>query len=132
TAIPLERIRTLVHHNHYLSLLTETGFIGFSLFIGMIGVWAVDAWKMVRHTGTPDWIRGIAVLFLAMLSVILFQWMGHELSYSPIDHSLLFLLAGMTAGLRPQAFRVQQESLAQRAAEPHADDVNHPLPVLPV
>jgi O-antigen ligase len=132
TAIPLERIRTLVHHNHYLSLLTETGLIGFSLFAALMCVWAVDAWKMVRHAGTPDWIRGIAVLFLAMLSVILFQWMGHELSYSPIDHSLLFLLAGMTAGLRPQAYRVEQETLAQRAAEPHADDVNHPLPVLPV
>jgi hypothetical protein len=85
---------------------------------------------MVRHTGTPDWIRGIAVLFLAMLSVILFQWMGHELSYSPIDHSLLFLLAGMTAGLRPQAFRAQQESLAQFAVDHQADDVSHPAPVM--
>lgn len=131
TEIPLERIRELVHHNHYLSLLTETGMIGLSLFLALLAVWAVDAWKIARHPGTPDWIRGIAVMLLAMIAMLLPQWLGHELSYSPIDHSLLFLLAGMTSGLRPQAFAEQNKPLTRLAGKSREGDVPQRLPVTP-
>jgi len=29
--------------------------------------------------------------------------LGHDLTYTPLDNSLLFLLAGLTAALRPMA-----------------------------
>ena len=37
--IELESIRKLDHHNTFLSILTETGLIGFVLFVGMLIAW---------------------------------------------------------------------------------------------
>ena len=103
TSLRLESIRGLVHHNHYLSLLTETGLIGLGLFLAVIIFWARTACQLVRDPESPDWVRSVGILFLGAICVFFFQWMGHELSYSPVDHSLLFLLAGMTVGLRQRA-----------------------------
>ena len=93
-------------------MLTETGILGLGLFLALMATWARNAWQMIRYQHTPDWIRGVSVLFLGTLCVLGVQWMFHELSYSPIDHSLLFLLAGITVGLRPQAFHIEPEAAA--------------------
>lgn len=122
TEMPLEKIRPLVHHNHYLSLLTESGIIGLGLFLTVVALWVRNAWQMYRYPQTPPWIRGVCALFLGSLCVYALQWSGHELSYSPLDHSLLFLLAGITVGLRPQAFGDDCENTktqtARRGEEP--------------
>jgi O-antigen ligase len=131
TALPLEQIRPLVHHNHYLSLLTETGILGLGLFLALMATWARNAWQMLRHQYTPQWIRGVCVLFLGTLCVLGVQWMFHELSYSPIDHSLLFLLAGITVGLRPQAFRIEPEATAATTWKSHADNFEQRIAVTP-
>ena len=44
-----------------------------------------------------------AVLSLGVLGFYCCQLMFHELSYSPLDGSLVFFLAGITAGLHPLA-----------------------------
>ena len=79
---------------------------------------------MLRYPGTPEWTRRICVLFLGTMCVFALQWLGHELSYSPIDHSLLFLLAGVTVGLRRQAFGSTEQT-------PVSTLCDEPLPALP-
>jgi O-antigen ligase len=102
TELNLESIRSYVHHNTYLSLLTETGIVGLGLFLAILAGWARSAWVIARRRDLPGWVRGQGVLFLAVLASYACQLGGHELSYDTMDNSLLFLLAGLAVGLRQQ------------------------------
>ena len=101
TDLHLEAIRDLGHHNTLLSLLTETGLVGVGLFLALVYAWTRNAWLMYRNPETPAWVRVWPVLLISSIGVYFCQWMFHELSYAPIDHALLFLIAGVTVGLRP-------------------------------
>ena len=103
TDINLETVRLWAHHNTLLSLLTETGLIGLLLFMGVLGGWGWAAWNIARDHTMPDWARSQGILLLGVLGVYICQAAFHELSYAPIDNSLVFCLAGLTVGLRGQA-----------------------------
>ena len=87
--------------NTLLSLLTETGLVGLGLYLAVLAGWARTAWQLARSPSPPPWARAQGVLMLGVLVVYLCVAMFHELSYTPIDNSLVFLLAGVTMGLRP-------------------------------
>jgi O-antigen ligase len=97
--LPLEQIRGYVHHNTYLSLLTETGLVGLGLFVAMLVGWTRRGWWLWNDPSASEELRSLAPLTLGVLAVYACQLMFHELSYTPIDHSLVFLFAGLTAGL---------------------------------
>jgi len=99
TDLQLEAIRDYIHHNTFLSLLTETGLVGLTLYLALLFLWGRTAWQLARRPAAPDWARAQALLFLAALTVYVVQGVFHELSYTPIDNSLIFLLAGVTVGL---------------------------------
>jgi O-antigen ligase len=100
TEMNLEDIRTLSHHNTLLSLLTETGIMGLGLFLSLLACWARDAWRLWRSPVTPPWASAHAVLFLTALGVYAVQLLFHELTYSPMENSIVFFLAGIASGLR--------------------------------
>jgi O-antigen ligase len=100
TQLPLESIRPLVHHNTFLSVLTETGAVGLFLFVGLLVSWARTSWQLWSSPATPAWARSHAALMLACLGLYSSQLMFHELSYSALDNALIFFLAGITVGLR--------------------------------
>jgi len=100
SAVNLEATRRYVHHNMFLSVLTETGLIGFALFLAVLAGWGQMGWRLFRGRDVPDWARAHGALLLGALAVYVCQAAFHELSYTPIDNSLLFLLAGTAAGLR--------------------------------
>lgn len=102
TDLPLERIRPLVHHNTFLSVATETGVIGFAIYLALLLSWIHDAWLIRQSPSMPDWARRQAVLFLGVMGLYACQLLFHELSYSVLDNCLVFLLAGMTVGLSPE------------------------------
>ena len=102
TPLKLEEIRDYIHHNTYLSLLTETGVIGLGLFLAVLACWIRVGWKLTRDC-EPPWVRAHGVLLLGALTTYGTQMMFHELSYTAIDNSLVFILAGLANGLAPVA-----------------------------
>jgi O-antigen ligase len=99
TPLHLEATRPLGHHSTYLSLLTETGAVGLILFLATLGAWVCHAWTLAQNVHMPPWIRGQGRLMLAVLSLYAVQLAFHELTYKPVDNSLIALLAGTTMAL---------------------------------
>jgi O-antigen ligase len=102
TDLPLDKSRPYVQHNVWLGLLTETGFIGAGLFTLLVGYWLRDAWR-VWHTPGPLWSRQIGLLFLASFGSYFSNAMFQDLAIIPMVNMVLFFLAGLVAGLRPQS-----------------------------
>jgi O-antigen ligase len=106
--LQLETIRTYVHHNTFLSILTETGLIGLGLFLALLLHWTRDSWKLLRQENAPPWRRRQALLFLGVLSIAFWQMIGHEITFTPLDMSLLLL----TAGLSVSAAQTREKGIA--------------------
>jgi len=95
----LEQIREYVHHSTFLSVLTETGLIGLVLFLTMLGGWAHAAWHVVRHERAPPWVKRQGILLLGVLGLVFWQMVGHEITFTPIDQTLIYCVAGVAIGL---------------------------------
>lgn len=98
--IELESIRKLDHHNTFLSLLTETGIIGFTLFLAMLTAWGRAAWQLVRDSELESWIRAHGLFTLATMIAYLASAVFHDLTLSPSEQWLLYLTTGVTVGLQ--------------------------------
>ena len=102
TELLLEPIRGWVHHNTFLSVLVETGLVGFMLFIALLTGWGYNSWQLFRCENAPQWVRWQGALSLAMLFLHAPQLLFHELSYAVIDNACVYFMAGLTVGLRAQ------------------------------
>ncbi|MDZ4818892.1 MAG: O-antigen ligase family protein [Planctomycetota bacterium] len=99
TDLNLDIIRPLIHHNTYLSLLVDLGLVGLLLYLTVLVLWARAAWELCRGVRRPVWVRTAGVLFLCSLATYGVQMMFHEVSYTSIDNSIIFVLAGIVTGL---------------------------------
>jgi len=130
TELDLEFIRPLVHHNHFLCVLTETGLVGFFLFLSIIGCWTVRGWTLARREDLPRHVRAQGLLLLASLAVWVAQLAFHDMSYSVIDSSLVFFLAGLTMGMRTDPGAVQAGIVSAPSTQPASPALRrmHPIP----
>ena len=112
--LELESIRNLDHHNTFLSLLTETGLIGLSLFVAALIAWCRTGWSLFRNAENPDWLRQCGLLTLVVMAVYCINGMFHDLSLLPSEQWMLFFMAGASIGwaLRQEAGDRRQESIA--------------------
>jgi O-antigen ligase len=99
TDLNLETIRAYVHHNTFLSILTETGLIGLAAFLAVLFGWARAGWQLVRNHQSPAWMKSHGLLLLGILGVALWQMVGHEITFTTLDQSLLHFVAGIGVGL---------------------------------
>jgi O-antigen ligase len=116
--IQLEEIRHYVHHNTFLSILTETGLVGLFFFLAVYVAWIRNAWALVRGANSPPWARTHGVLTLGVFAIAFWQMVGHEITFTPIDHSLIFFVAGVTTGLRQMYFGAAAPVSPQTALQP--------------
>jgi O-antigen ligase len=98
----LESLRDLHHHNTLLSLLTETGLVGLSLYFFLLIAWTSCAMQLIQQAPSPGWLRAQGVLMLALLVNYLCSALFHDLTLVASQHVLLFMFAGMSVNLREQ------------------------------
>lgn len=114
TPLELELIRDYIHHNTYLSLLTETGLVGLALYLAILCGFVRRGWRLCR-SGNPQWMCAHGILLLGTLATYAVQMLFHEVSYTALDNSLLMLLAGIAVGLTagPRTLRIVSPQSAQ-------------------
>jgi O-antigen ligase len=100
TDIQLETIRGYIHHNTFLSILVDTGLIGFALFLSVLIGCINCAWKLWRDPDAPEWARAHGLVHLVAMAAYSVQLSFREVSYSPVENGMICLLAGVTIGLR--------------------------------
>ncbi len=98
--IELESIRKLDHHNTFLSILTETGIVGFTLFLATLVAWTRAAWQLVANPRSPRWVRNHGLFALAILIVYTVNALFHDLTLSPSEQWILCLISGIAVGLQ--------------------------------
>jgi N-acetylglucosaminyldiphosphoundecaprenol N-acetyl-beta-D-mannosaminyltransferase len=98
----LESLRPLHHHNTLLSVLTETGIVGLTAFIGLFIAWIRSAWRLATNNSTA-WVRAQGVLMLALIANYVCSAVFHDLTLLPSQQLLLFVFAAITVNLSQSA-----------------------------
>ena len=99
TKLQMETVRGYIHHNTWLSILVELGLVGFSLYVALFLAWSNRAWRLFKDVAAPKWMRGQALLFVLLIVSYAIQMVFHDVSYSPMENGILFLMAGLTSGI---------------------------------
>jgi len=100
TSLILEKGRGYEPHNLLLSILTETGLVGLTLYLALMALWFRDAWRLWQRRDGPLWARQIGLLWLALMAALLPNAMFHDMSLVPMSHLLLFFVSGLVASLQ--------------------------------
>lgn len=98
TDLNLEIARPYHQHNIFLSLLTETGYIGLQLFILLIAIWSRAAWELWKAPRAPLEVRQLGLVFLVLMFVYVANGMFQDVTIVPMVHMTLFFFAGLTVG----------------------------------
>ena len=108
TTIYLEEIRGYIHHNTLLCILVELGIFGFLVFLAVLAWWVHSNWRLWSDPTAPAWMRAHALLFLAAMAPYSVQLLFRDVTYSPNENAVMFLLAGITSGLTAMRAGQQQ------------------------
>jgi O-antigen ligase len=113
TELHLEAIRGYVHHITFMSILVELGIVGLVLYLLVLFDWIRGGWLLWRDPRAPNWMRAHALVMLAAFAPFFCQLLFRDVSYSLQECALIFLLAGVTSGLRAMQSR---QAIATAAA----------------
>jgi len=113
TELRLEAVRDQLLHNLPLSILVETGLIGFGLYLAMFYFWIRNAWRLAINRQLPDWVRSEGRVMLGLVAAYIPNALFQPLGHMNIVHMLFFFVAGMTAAL---ASTSQTPLVARRVA----------------
>lgn len=97
--VELESIRGLHHHNTLLSILTETGIVGFFAFASVLVAWARSAWRLASNVSSAYWIRMQGILMLALMANYMCSAVFHDVTLLPSQELILFVFAALTVNL---------------------------------
>lgn len=93
--MPLEQARTYYHHNVFLSILVDTGLVGFSLFAAWLTMLTSVAWRMARNRLADREVRCVGWIFLGFLIAYACNGMFHDAGIIPMVHMYLFFISAV-------------------------------------
>ena len=96
TELTLERVRDYHQHNVFLSLLTETGLVGLTLYVGVLVCWCVYALRLWRQRTIPLEYRQLGLVCLCLFAAYFANGMFQDLTIMPMVHTIVAFVAGIT------------------------------------
>lgn len=112
--MPLEKVKPFVQHNVLFSLVSETGLLGMSLYMVLLGGWLYRAWHVWRDGDLPACVRQHGLLFVAFFLDWFFNGMFHDTNLMVNSNLLLFLLAGTSQGIYARAYLASRRQESSR------------------
>jgi O-antigen ligase len=99
TELQLEGVRDQLLHNLPLSILVESGLIGFGLYLWMFFAWTRDAWRLWRNSRLPDWARSQGLIMMGLMAAYIPNALFQPLGHMNVVQMTFFFVAGMNAAL---------------------------------
>lgn len=112
--LPLNQARPYTQHNVFLSILVDTGIIGFVLFTAWFLATAAVAWRLARDGGASQESRSIGLVMLGTLLAYSCNGMFQDATIIPMVHMFLFFCVGVTVTVMQTGV---QASSAERPAD---------------
>lgn len=94
--MPLEQARPYHQHNVFLSILVDTGLIGFSMFTGWCVMLVSMGWRLAAGGASRIEVRTVGMLMVGTLLAYLCNGMFQDVLIIPMVHMFLFFLGGVT------------------------------------
>ncbi len=101
--LPLEKAGPYIQHNVLLNYLVELGLMGAGLYVLVLALWLVDAWRVWNRRQNPLWMRQYSLLFLAFFANYFVNGMFHDVTLMPMINMVLYFLAGAVVAIRQDA-----------------------------
>ncbi len=117
---PIELAKHYVQHNVILSLLTECGLIGASLYILLIGTWLVSACALMNKRAVSLAKRQQGLLFVCVFCSFSVSGFFQDMTIVSMSHMLLFFLGGLVMSLSTNP---EQRFAKSQVKEPAIDRV---------
>jgi O-antigen ligase len=97
--MPLRRVLPYMQHNVFLSYLTESGLVGMTLLVLLLGSTALKSIRLWQSTRL-EWVhRFFGLLVLSFVANYCINGMFHDVSIIPHTATLWFLLLGVLENL---------------------------------
>ncbi len=96
--MPLEDLRAYHQHNIFLSLLSEVGLLGASLFTVTICGWLLYAKRLWSSRGIPLEIRQMGLFYIAFMLSYLCNGVFQDVTIMTMVSMVLFFFSGLTLG----------------------------------
>jgi len=93
--LPLENARTYAQHNVFLSVLVDTGLIGFSMFVAWLAMLCGVGWHLARQRNQMPEARWVGLLILGTIVAYFCNGMFQDVMIIPMVHMFLFFIAGV-------------------------------------
>ncbi len=116
--MPLRKVLPYMQHNVFLSYLTETGLVGMSLLVLLLGSATVKGWKLWYSRDLPWAERYFGLVILAFVANYCINGMFHDVSIIPHTAAIWFLLLGIVENLTAQ----QQRAMTSAGGDPRTGD----------
>lgn len=112
---PLAMTKTYMQHNIFLSYVTETGFVGLTALVVMLGVMTRLGWRIWRDPRQAFLHQQFGLLLVVMVANHCVNGMFHDVSIIPMENMLLLFIAAIVNNVAtqrsPQARRVHRPTL---------------------
>ena len=109
--LPVRKAIPYMQHNVILSMLTDTGLIGATLFTVLLLYWGLQAWRITHSTSFSTESRTAGAMLLAATAGYITNGMFQDVSVIPMVNMYLFYFAGLAGAVEAAAATQTQRIL---------------------
>ncbi len=102
SGMQLRLAKPYMQHNVFLAYLTETGLLGMSWFVAVLGYLSIISMVLWKNPLMSPLARQFGIVMVVFLSNFFINGLFHDVSIIPMANMLLFFMAGITSNLHRQ------------------------------